>query len=126
MRERLPLIVLLLNAGLFLVLGVLSVADIEGLLAAADVTLTSAKARIELRTLYGGLELGVGAFLCWRKDRVDLGLWLCLLAYVGLAAVRVGGMLVDGSAASPLLALLITEVVAAALAAWGLWLAPRH
>lgn len=127
MTERLPSIVLWLHAGLFLVLGVVSVLDIDGLLAAADISLPTANARIEARTLYGGLELGVGAFLvlCWRRDQVPLGLWLCLLAYLGLALVRGGGMLAAGATDAPLPTLLGIELLGAALAAAGLYLSAR-
>ena len=122
MRPRFAALILLLHAALFTVLGLWALIDIGSLLQATDISLPSAKARTEARTLYGGLELALGAWLlgCWRFRAVRHGLGLCLICYLGLAVARAGSMFVEQTAASPLSMLLTIELLGALLAGLGL------
>ena len=55
----------------------------------------SADGRAELRAMYGGLELGIAAFLglcLLRPDFTEPGLWLQLVALGGLALGRLIGI----------------------------------
>lgn len=58
---------------------------------AVDIPAESANARVELRAMYGGLEIGVAIFLILcvgNPDRVEVGLLFQLFALGGLAIGR--------------------------------------
>jgi hypothetical protein len=79
----------------------------------------SADARTELRAFYGGLEIGIGAFLCGcalRRRHLDTGLWATawLLGCTGLA--RLAGILMHGSDGWDMPAFAAAEILAAAAA----------
>jgi len=91
---------LLTLAGLgFLAFGAWLVIDPAGGLAAVQIMAVGPAGLIELRAFYGGLELGLGAFLMacaarpeWRRP----GLWLTALANGGIGLARVAGILATG------------------------------
>ncbi|MNY60360.1 hypothetical protein D3C86_1969010 [compost metagenome] len=81
-------------------------------------------AATDVRAYYGGLQLGLAAFLGLALTRLDLtraALSLLVLLYSALALARIGGLWLDGGAQQTfnLLALLL-EVVSAGLAFWAL------
>lgn len=114
-RERIGRAWVALSAGLYLVLGVWFLAAPEALeivrLSAAEGT-----ARAELRAMYGGLELGIGAFLlacaagsgAW----VQAGVALTALTLLGLGLARGVGIALDETA--PIMAQLMAVELA-----WG-------
>lgn len=66
-----------------------------------ELEVPTATARTDVRAVYGGLELGLGAFLLWcarRRESVRTGLIAALLAFAALAGVRVVGIAVEGGA----------------------------
>ncbi len=78
----------------------------------------SPAAKTELRTFYGGLELGLAAMFLWGAIARDLTGPFCLalgLTSTGLAAGRVYGLAVDGSASTQMYAFLATELLFAGL-----------
>ena len=87
-------------AGLgFFGFGLWLVIDPVGGLAGVDIAGTSPAGVIELRAFYGGLELGLGAFLlacarlpAWRRA----GLWLVLLGNGGIGLTRLIAIAVTG------------------------------
>jgi hypothetical protein len=80
-----------LQAILFIPYGIYCLLD-PGSLAAAGVTATTVTGTIELQTMYGGLQVAVGA-LCLlgvlRSDHEKVALQALLFMFAGLATVRV-------------------------------------
>ncbi len=69
---------------------------------------------VELRAFYGGLELGIGAFLLLasrRRTWVEPALWLAALSMGGLALVRGVAMLGTGTYTPLLAAVLASEIL---------------
>lgn len=123
-------IVLLLLAGLgFLGFGLWLCLDTAGGLAPVDIAATSAAGLIELRAFYGGLELGLGAFLllCARHPHWrSAGLALTLLANGGIGAMRLAGIASTGVFTPFFAAALAWELGFALLAGIGLAVRPRQ
>ena len=118
-------IAVLLLAGLgFLAFGVAIVAAPEAVLGSVGISGTTA-GLIELRAFYGGLELGLGAFLlacaakpAWREP----GLWSVALVNGGIGAARLLGIGLTGEFTGFFAAALVWEIgftVAALLALRG-------
>ena len=86
-----------------------------------EIGAVSPSARADFAATYGGLELGLAAFLalCLRRGAVRLGLEAALLAFAGLGAVRLAYLLMGGGSGL-VWALLAAEAAAVALALWGL------
>jgi hypothetical protein len=78
-------------------------------------------ARTDFRAMYGGLEIGVGAFLlicAMRREFVRIGLFASACALVAMATSRSVGLLLDGvNVVQTLIA--ISEWVGGAAATWG-------
>ncbi|HEX4852877.1 MULTISPECIES: DUF4345 family protein [Arenimonas] len=96
--ERFGTVVLVLAALGFLGFGLAIVAAPEAVLAPVGISGTAA-GLVELRAFYGGLELGLAAFLfacaakpAWRAP----GLWSVALANGGIAAARLLGIGLSG------------------------------
>lgn len=93
-------VIVLVLAGLgFLGFGAWLLVDPIGGLAGVDIAGTSAAGVVELRAFYGGLELGLGAFLlacaarpAWRQP----GLWLVLLGNLAIGLTRLYGIADSG------------------------------
>ena len=88
-----------------------------------DIGVSSRIALIELRAFYGGIELGLGCFLAIaaaRKEWHAPGLLAALLSLLGIAAARVYGISLEGSASFLIYAFLAIEVAGVFAAAWGL------
>lgn len=76
------------------------------------------QAQVEIRAMYGGLELGLGVLLltCFAAKRQRFGLQLSLASYGGLGMARLVSMLVIGVTTPFLWFALIWEGVIASLA----------
>ena len=91
------------------------------LAAPVGISLPSGTARADFMATYGGLELGVGAFLAYcaaRPERVRLGLIAAGCTLSGFAVARVLGILIAASVAPLIHVYLAIEIAAAALAFW--------
>ena len=88
-------------------------------LALADLGVNGAAATAEIRSFYGGLEIGLGAFLLYVSMRPDLrrfGLLLMLAAYGGIGLARITAMLI-GSVSTPFLWMALAAELGLALLA---------
>ena len=122
--ERFRIAVLLLAGLGFLAFGVAIMAAPEAVLGSVGISGTTA-GLIELRAFYGGLELGLGAFLlacaakpAWREP----GLWSVALVNGGIGAARLLGIGLTGEFTGFFAAALVWEIgftVAALLALRG-------
>jgi hypothetical protein len=117
-------IMLLMLAGLgFLAFGVWLIVDPVGGLATVGIAALNPAGLIELRALYGGLELGLGVFflLCasrpaWRRP----GLWAVLLGNGSIGLTRLAGIALGGVFTSFFAVALVWELGFAGLAGWAL------
>ena len=76
------------------------------------ITLTSGEARADIRATYGGLQLGIAAFLLIVQSRPEwyrAGLLMALCGAAGLSTCRLVGMLVDGGATPLMLVFFAVE-----------------
>lgn len=90
-----------------------------GLLAVVDIVPATPSARSDVRGVFGGMELGIGAFLglcAWRPAWRRAGLAAQALALGGVAAGRLVSLVADGAPRPLSLAFLALEVAGAALA----------
>jgi len=112
----------LINLGI----GVACLVDPLGMLVPVGVgPIESPEGVIELRAMYGGLEIGLGLFLAWcaiSPKRARLGLIAATLPIAGLGLVRLGSCLVVGFPEGWLFPFLcVVEVGGAAFSAAVLW-----
>jgi hypothetical protein len=93
-------------------------ANLSGMLLMAPAAVT------DVRAYYGGLQLGLAAFIGLSLLRLDLiraALTLLVLVYSALALARIGGLWLDGGAQQTFnLYALLLEVVSAGLCYWAL------
>ena len=85
-----------------------------------EIGLPTTTARIEFAAMYGGLQLGIAAFLVYctiRPERACIGLLASGCAAAGFAIVRAGGLLA-GSAKPLVWVMLAIELLAAGLCFW--------
>jgi hypothetical protein len=78
-------------------------------------------ARTDFRAMYGGLEIGVGAFLlicALRREFVRVGLFASACALMAMATARSVGLLLDGVVLVQVL-IAISEWVGGIAATWG-------
>ena len=112
-------VVVITLAGLgFTAFGILFLCWPDMLLPGIGIQALSAEAQVEIRAMYGGLELGLGILLlnCFAADRQRFGLQLSLSSYGGLALARLASMLVIGVTTPFLWFALVWEGVIAVLA----------
>ncbi len=112
-------IVVLTIAGLgFVAFGVIFLCWPDMVMPGGGIQAMQAQAQVEIRAMYGGLELGIGILLltCFSPGRQRFGLQLSLASYGGLGLARALSMLVVGVTTPFLWAALIWEVVIASLA----------
>ena len=120
---NLPRLFLAVNAVTFLAFGVaFLVAPVE-LAGNAELGVATPTARAEVRTIFGGFEVGLAAFLfaCLaRPDRVATGLLCSALTMTGFALARGASALLDGPVAPVMYWLLAAEVggIAMSLVGW--------
>jgi cytochrome c biogenesis protein CcdA len=90
----------------------------DAVLSGVGIVTTSTEAQVEIRAMYGGLELGLGLLLlnCFKPERQHFGVLLSLASYGGLALARLLSMLMLGTSTPFLLFALLWEAVIAALA----------
>ena len=103
--SQLPPIVLVLAGLGFAGFGLWLVLDPAGM-ARVDITASAPQGLVELRAVYGGCELGRGAFLlaCAAKPEWrEAGLWLVLLANGATGLARVLGIALAGWLFTPFL-----------------------
>ena len=77
--------------------------------------------RTDFRAMYGGLEIGVGAFLlvcAMRREFVRVGLFASACVLVAMATSRTVGLMLDGVSLLQV-AIAISEWVGGAAATWG-------
>lgn len=93
-------------------------ANLSGMLLMAPAAAT------DMRAFYGGLQLGLAAFIGLALARQDLSraaLSLLVLLYCSLALARIGGLWLDGGAQQTFnLYALLLELVSAGLCFWAL------
>ncbi|MWV16335.1 DUF4345 domain-containing protein [Pseudomonas sp. L-22-4S-12] len=91
-------------------------ANLSGMLLMAPAAIT------DVRAYYGGLQLGLAAYLLLALARLDLlrpALSLLVLLYAALALTRMAGLWLDGGAQQTFnLYAMLFEVVSAGLAFW--------
>lgn len=112
-------VVVITLAGLgFIAFGVLFLCWPDMLLPGVGIQALGPEAQVEIRAMYGGLELGLGILLlnCFGATRQRFGLQLSLASYGGLALARLVSMIFVGVATPFLWAALVWEGVIAVLA----------
>lgn len=113
-----------LGALVYAGIGIAALIDPVAVLAPAEVTATGPGGVIELRAMYGGMELGVAAFLIWtliRPQYIRAGLVACTLSIGTLGLVRTAGW-ITAQPEGLLLPLLCTiELSALAIGGAALW-----
>jgi hypothetical protein len=90
----------------------------ESLLSGIGIATTTLEAQAEIRSMYGGLELGLGILLlsCFAPARQHFGLLLSVASFGGLGLARLISMLALGVSTPFLLFALIWELLIAVLA----------
>jgi hypothetical protein len=119
-----PVVLLILAGAGFLGFGLWLIVDPAGGLATVGIAASNPAGLIELRALYGGLELGLGIFLLLCAARPDWrrpGLWAVLLGNGGIGLVRLVGIALTGVFTPFFAAALVWELGFSGLAAWLLW-----
>lgn len=92
-----------------------------GMAGLVQIGLPTATARTDFAATYGGLELGIAAFLAWcalRRGLLAAGLVASGLLLAGMAAVRLVGILTAGGVLPLLYLLLAAELSGTALSFW--------
>lgn len=120
--------VLLLDALVFLTLGVWFLADPAPALEAVGIALSPGSGATEARAMYGGYELGTGAFLlaCRREPgwaRAGLALTILVLGGLGLTRLVAGSL--SGGLTPLMWGLFAAEFVGVAVNVRALSRAPR-
>jgi len=112
-------IVVLTIAGLgFVAFGVIFLCWPDMVMPGVGIQAMQPQAHVEIRAMYGGLELGLGVLLlmCFAPARQRFGLQLSLASYGGLGLARALSMLMVGVTTPFLWAALIWEAAIAGLA----------
>lgn len=87
-------------------------------LSGAGLVADTANGRTEVRAFYGGLEVGIAAFLIWclvRPERTRTGLVAALLTIGCTGLGRLSGMMMEGFQTTPIMWALVTVELLAAL-----------
>jgi hypothetical protein len=115
-------IVLSIQIAALLVLGLAYFIRPEEMTSLSGALLMGNAAVTEVRAYYGGLQLGLAAYLAMALLRMDLlRPALLVLLYSSLALARIAGLWLDGGAQQTFnLYALLLEVVSAGLAWWAL------
>lgn len=119
MAPSIARILLALSAVLFAAFGAGFAVAPAWMASHVDLALTTPTARADVAAIYGGLELGLGAFLglCLFRNRLRTGLLAAGLALAGIALVR--GFHLAAYGGEPMLwGILASETAGAALALW--------
>lgn len=116
---------LMLAALLFAGFGLASLFQPERIAGMVGIRPSTTAGRSEIRAVYGGLELGLGAFLVYcalDAQRLELGLLLVVLTYGAAAVGRMIGIALDRPVETVTRRILVAEV-AFAIVGWVLLLA---
>jgi hypothetical protein len=106
--------VLLVSALIWLPYGVYCFLEPDSLAEAAGVVASTPTATTELRAMYGGLQMAIGALAAsalWKPRLVSGALLTLVFLTGGLAATRVLGVLLDGGFSSYTVGGLVFEVL---------------
>ena len=121
---RMTQVFLLVQALALMVLGLAYFIQPHEMTNLSGMLLMSPAAATDVRAYYGGLQLGLAAFVGLSLSRLDLtraALTLLVLLYSALALARIGGLWLDGGAQQTFnLYALLLEVVSAGLCFWAL------
>ncbi|MBW2234825.1 MAG: DUF4345 domain-containing protein [Deltaproteobacteria bacterium] len=112
--ERFARLVLGLSALAFAGIGAAFLVAPEAMAARVGVSLAGATAANDVRAVYGGLQLGIAAFLfhsARRPETLRTGLAVQLFTFAGLAAARLVSLLLDGNPGALGLALHAAELL---------------
>jgi hypothetical protein len=115
---RLARIALLLNGVLFAGYGLLCLVMPETLTGAAGLGLTNTVASIEVRAMYGGLELALGVLFLLAASRptlLEAGLIAGVTIFSGLGLARLLGIALDGGPGTYNVVAVLYELTAAAV-----------
>jgi hypothetical protein len=115
---RLARIALLVNGVLFASYGLLCLVMPETLTGAATLGLTTTVASIEVRAMYGGLELALGVLFLLAASRptlLEAGLITGVTIFSGLGLARLLGIVLDGGPGTYNIVAVIYELTAAAV-----------
>ncbi|MEX2556331.1 MAG: DUF4345 domain-containing protein [Actinomycetota bacterium] len=102
-----------IGGAVFLVFGLLYAVSPETLTDPSGFGPLAPEALTDLRATYGGLQLGIGAFLIWAAydaARHHAGLMLLAVTISAVAASRAFGLIVDGEATAGMVGALTFEV----------------
>jgi hypothetical protein len=104
----------------YVVVGLWSLLDPLGLLGAVEVGVSGPAGAVELRAMYGGLELGMAAFLLWclRTGRLHEGVVCATLSIGGLGGMRAVAWVLAGMPGTVHVGLMALELSGSALGAW--------
>jgi hypothetical protein len=112
--ERFARLVLGLSALAFAGIGAAFLVAPQAMAARVGVSLAGAIAANDVRAVYGGLQLGIAAFLLYsvrRPDALRSGLAVQLFTFGGLAAARFASLVLDGNPGALGIALHGAEIV---------------
>ncbi len=104
---------LMLAALLFAGFGLASLFQPERIAGMVGIRASTTAGRSEIRAVYGGLELGLGAFLVYcalDAQRLELGLLLVVLTYGAAAVGRMIGIALDRPVEGVTRRILVAEV----------------
>jgi len=120
--------IVLLNALVFVGLGVAFLLAPTQLAAIIDLDAITALARNDIRAVYGGIELGIGLFLLGtlRSGDVRLALRALILLFGSMILARLISIAIDGVPEHPGTLLLCVETCALLSALVGRSVARRH
>jgi len=109
---------LALNGLLYTGLGVAYLVSPHKMASKTDFVLSSGTAEVELRAIYGGLEIALGLFMifcAFRPSWLVFGLVLTVVIYAGFAGGRIMGIILADSFGGITWKLLLFEVAAVLL-----------
>ncbi|GEM_PF-1903467 len=105
----------------FVLIGLRYFFDPAALTIETDVAMPSTKAVMEIRTVYGGMFVGVGLttlLLGWRRATLAPGLWVLVLIGGCVAAARIAAVLLGQAPDTLFAGLLAVELIGVAIALW--------
>ena len=106
--------ILLLEAFVFIWIGLFFVVAPGTMLGYVEVEARTAVARTDIRAVYGGLDLGIGVLLLVGATQpafLVYGLWTGSVVFGSLVVTRLLGLILDGSQAAITYYLLAFEIV---------------
>jgi hypothetical protein len=95
-----PRVVLMLSGAILLAIGVAFLLAPVAMMQSVEIAIASPLARGDVRAVYGGMEVALGALLLLagqRSDRVRPGLFAAGVLFTGMASGRLLGVLLDGA-----------------------------